>query len=529
MIRQVQTSHSRPHTSPLPLRSVPLMPNARRRPDVPANRPWLLPLLLLALCLLSVLVSPRAAAADPPFVIAPYVQHLDPHAVNIRFETAHRSKASVEVSPDAPGMPVRAHAPRRAQFHDLRVDGLAPGTTYRYAVHVEQTATTPVRFTTPTADPSQPFSFVVYGDCRSNPEAHASVVRSIGAQRFDFLIQTGDLVQRGDSAPQWRQFFGIEAPLLAGKPMYVSAGNHDLDGLLPHKRDAFLRYFGAPPRETSRSYFTFRWGNTRVFVLDYTLGWLGAQGAWLHAALLNARNEAGLVHRFVAVHHGPYSSGPHGGNEAFAAAGLLDQLRAAGVALVLSGHDHLYERGEHQGLKYVVSGGAGAPLYRERRRAPGSAFVASVHHFVHVRVDGDHVAIGTREADGTLLESCGFRSGESWQCEARSAAAPRTPLAPATPAPAPASERAQTCRCSFPGQRLHPREVRWLAVVVALAVVARSSSGLPTVPRASAIWGLVRRGLRRAARRTRLSVLSTHRRPKRSLAKCASSRRAWYS
>ena len=41
------------------------------------------------------------------------------------------------------------------------------------------------------------------------------------------------------------------------------------------------------------------------------------------------------------------------------------------VSFVFSGHDHLYQRGEVDGLKYVVSGGGGAPLYSVRCGAKG--------------------------------------------------------------------------------------------------------------------------------------------------------------
>jgi hypothetical protein len=52
---------------------------------------------------------------------------------------------------------------------------------------------------------------------------------------------------------------------------------------------------------------------------------------------------------------------------------------------------------------------------------------------------------------------------------------------------------------------------------------------LVAIPRTPAICAFVRLALGRGARGTRFLVLSTHRRPKRSLAKCAGSRRAWYS
>ena len=48
-------------------------------------------------------------------------------------------------------------------------------------------------------------------------------------------------------------------------------------------------------------------------------------------------------------------------------------MRESKVELVLAGHDHIYERGEGGGLKYVITGGAGAPLYRASRPSAGDA------------------------------------------------------------------------------------------------------------------------------------------------------------
>src|SRR5262249_47412288 len=133
----------------------------------------------------------------------------------------------------------------------------------------------------------------------------------------------------------------------------------------------FLRYF-APPNDKGpqQLYGTFRWANTRFFLLNAMDEWMGAERVWLEAEPAAARGGGGLMHRIAVMHHGPWSSGPHGGNPSLVDGHVVRILRDGRVDLVLAGHDHVYERGEGEGLKYLISGGAGAPLYPHKRTAP---------------------------------------------------------------------------------------------------------------------------------------------------------------
>src|SRR6185503_2244129 len=77
---------------------------------------------------------------------------------------------------------------------------------------------------------------------------------------------------------------------------------------------------------------------------------------------------------------------------------------------VFSGHDHVYERAEHDGIHYFVSGGAGAPLY-PRRPAPNPVDVAAVVsfertlHYLRVNVTSDRVEVTAVRPDGTVIET----------------------------------------------------------------------------------------------------------------------------
>ena len=61
----------------------------------------------------------------------------------------------------------------------------------------------------------------------------------------------------------------------------------------------------------------------------------------------------------------------------------MDLSAAHGVAYVMSGHVHLYARGEQRGTVYLSSGGGGARLQQDAEM-PGFTIVKE-HHVVVVR------------------------------------------------------------------------------------------------------------------------------------------------
>jgi hypothetical protein len=208
-------------------------------------------------------------------------------------------------------------------------------------------------------------------------------------------------------------------------------GNHELVRGAPAGGVAFLRYFGAEEpdgRPRDRLYGTFRWSNTRFFLLNAMDQWTGEERDWLRAELDRALAEPGILHRFAVMHWGPWSSGRHKGNPALASGEIVELMAARKVDLILAGHDHIYERGEGRGIKYLISGGAGAPLYAKAVDAPETRTFESVHHFVEVAVDGDRVSVVARRAAGGTIEACGYEGAGSWDCDAgrpaKSSAAP---------------------------------------------------------------------------------------------------------
>ena len=262
------------------------------------------------------------------------------------------------------------------------------------------------------------------------------MVRAIAAAHPDFLINTGDMVAEGGAADEWASYFQIQAPLLRTTPMLVAIGNRRLN--TDEGGSNFLRYFGYPsPSGPPKPYGSARVGLARFFFLNSSHDWsAGDERQWLEQALTQAEHEQGVVWRVAVIHHGPWSSGPHGGNERLIAAKIPELLAAHHVDLLISGHDHIYERGDAATLKYVISGGGGAPLYPiAPTLSPTTRKAESAYHYVEFTLTPSDLKLVAHRVDGSVLDRCGFLVGHSWNCEgaAKVAMPSLSPVAQAPP------------------------------------------------------------------------------------------------
>jgi acid phosphatase type 7 len=454
-------------------------------------------------CAASVVAATRPASAESsPSVRAlkgPYLTGLSESGVEVRFELDRPAPATVRLVRDvtgeagaqeAAGQGASSRADERprvfddhdaVRMHVIRAVGLGAATPYSYAVRVGEKTIGKGRFrTAPAEDSAAPLTFLVYGDDRTDPTAHAAVVRRLTDSASDFLVNTGDLVEDGGRAEDWQSFFDVEASLLRDRALFVAIGNHELND--DQAGANFARYFGPPhPDGASHPYASVRLSNVRFFFLDAMHDWgHGEQRAWFERELARSDEERGLVWRIVVMHQGPWSSGPHGGSTALAGARVPELLAAHRVDLVLSGHDHIYERGEANGMKYVVSGGGGAPLYRVDRKIAAARKDESTYHVVEFTTSVGAIRLAARRVDGSLIDQCGFAKGGGWDCDPLLAAPapPGGPPPPLPPSPRPATPGGGgACGCAVLGDGSRAR-----------------SQGLPL---AAALWTCVARARKR--------------------------------
>lgn len=143
-------------------------------------------------------------------------------------------------------------------------------------------------------------------------------------------------------------------------------GNHDAD---PDGMRRYFDYFGDAAGPKPGAYYSFDVGAWHVVALNSNIAMEpdSEQGRWAAADL--AANRARCT--MAVMHHPRFSSGPH--EKGSGPASIWPLLESSGVDLVLSAHDHLYERlapmrtngvrDDARGVRQFVVGTGGNLLY----------------------------------------------------------------------------------------------------------------------------------------------------------------------
>jgi hypothetical protein len=372
--------------------------------------------MLIALAMGAQWLAPSVAVGAPRVIKGPYLMDVRPDSIAVLFELESAAPAVVVARA---GSATELRFPSdAARSHEVVLRGLAPSTRYTYEVLVDGSTGGRGSFVTAPLDGSTDSTrFLVYGDARSGPETHARLARSMREEAADFVLHTGDMVADGRDAEDWQELFDTTRALYAEVPVFPTLGNHDArpsgEGL-----PAYRHFMRAPEGAGEDAFYAFDYGPVRVLVLDsnQSLERGTPERAWLEREASRAHEASAPAHLFASVHHGPFSSGPHGPNDAIAGTAVEQLLRDAGVELIFEGHDHTYERGDSDGLKYVLTGGAGAPLYGTNHELPYQLAFEPSHHYVRVVVEGSRVAITAIRQDGSVLDACAFTKGGPWRC-----------------------------------------------------------------------------------------------------------------
>lgn len=255
---------------------------------------------------------------------------------------------------------------------------------YRYVTHLKGSPTSTVAWEAFPRDDPPPLHLVAVGDIGDSGarlDATAAAVDDLdGRQSVDALLLLGDNVYpAGDPSKLDSIVFRPFAALLEHAELLAVLGNHDvMDG----HAEGQVAALGMPGR-----WWASQIGDALIVGLDSTLVDDRDQVAWLQRTLA----ETSARWKIVMVHHPPYSAGYQGSNEAVREA-FSPLFEKYGVQLVLSGHDHDYQRSKViRGVTYVVSGaGAGT-----RRTSDADFTVASFswHHFVEIAVWPDRLVL----------------------------------------------------------------------------------------------------------------------------------------
>jgi hypothetical protein len=310
--------------------------------------------------------------------------------------------------------------------HEATLQGLSASTRYTYDVFVGNVDATPSRtdaFTTAPLTGTGTVRFIAFGDSGVGSTAQRQLASRMTADTFNLALHAGDIAygnSGGSGGGSYRQFddwvFGIYGPWMRSRPLFPSIGNHENEvaAARPYRDVFVLPRHGATAAfpDHAERFYSFDYGPVHFVSLDtetafQTLARRQAQLAWLDADLAATAQPW----KVVFCHRPPYSASPHHGSDLAIRAAFAPIFEARGVQLVISAHEHDYERtrplrdhtADGQAVTYVVTGGGGAPLHPSGI-GPWTAFSASRHHYMRGLVVNCNMSLSAVGLDGVVFD-----------------------------------------------------------------------------------------------------------------------------
>jgi Calcineurin-like phosphoesterase len=196
------------------------------------------------------------------------------------------------------------------------------------------------------------FKFAVLGDfgtgAKPQYELAAQMASLHGRFKYQTVVLVGDNLYGSERPQDFQKKFEIPyKPLLdAGVKFYASLGNHDA------REQRYYKLFNMD----GKLYYSFSpKADIRFFALESTYP-EPEQIRWAEKELASSTDKW----KIVFFHHPLYSSGERHGSDTRLRDVLEPLFLKYGVSLVLTGHDHFYERVKPQkGITYFVVGSGG--------------------------------------------------------------------------------------------------------------------------------------------------------------------------
>jgi 3',5'-cyclic AMP phosphodiesterase CpdA len=217
------------------------------------------------------------------------------------------------------------------------------------------------------------FVFVVLGDSRDNDRIYKKSLAMAATFNPLFILHTGDVANDG-TQEELDHFREIVQTTIPDIPLFVVIGNHEI---VKDSKNIFKQIIGPLDYVLDSAKL-----NLRVIVLDNADYILKPQQLNYLRQELNTKRSL----NFVVMHIPPKTERWRWHAFTEGAAEFMQILSDKKVTLAFCGHIHQFDEDEIKGVKYIITGGAGAPL--NRWFFPGDP----VYHIIVVKVKNGTVS-----------------------------------------------------------------------------------------------------------------------------------------
>ena len=266
------------------------------------------------------------------------------------------------------------------------------------ATPAPQASASPLALTLPNRNDS--LKFAVLGDFGTGSTEQYDLAKQMKRVHdvfpYELVTLIGDNLYGSERPQDFKtKFEDPYGPLLeAGVKVYASLGNHDA------REQRYYKQFNMD----GKLYYSFKAKqNVRFFALESTY-MDPPQVAWLEKELKDSREPW----KIVFFHHPPYSSGDRHGSDQRLREVLEPLFVTYNVSVVLTGHDHFYERIKPQkGIVYFVCGSGGQ--LRKGKIDKSSGLTAAGNDtdqaFLAAEINGDQMWFDAVSRAGKVFDS----------------------------------------------------------------------------------------------------------------------------
>ncbi|HET9450112.1 MAG TPA: metallophosphoesterase, partial [Aggregicoccus sp.] len=379
----------------------------------------LLKALTQGLLALTLVLGGMGSAQAATLTRAPYLQNVKPDAATIAFRLGSSCAATVRYG-EGSSTDQSAASTASGSVHAVTLRGLKPATPYTYVVDACGSSSSARRFVTAPVQGTQKVHFAAVGDFGTGGTKQKEVAQAMLAARPELFVALGDnAYSSGTEDEIQNNLFAPMAALLAEVPLFPSAGNHEY---VTNQAQPYLDNFYLPTNNAlgTERFYSFDWGHVHFVALDSNcaIGLASSERCTLAAQKKFVEEDLAASQapwKVVYFHHPPFSSGAHG-NQLTMRREFGPLFEKYGVDLVLTGHDHNYERSHpmkgdsvspQDGVPYLVVGSGGASLREWGTSQPSwsAARNNTAYGYLDVTVEGGRLSARFLTPGGTVVDA----------------------------------------------------------------------------------------------------------------------------
>lgn len=258
-----------------------------------------------------------------------------------------------DLPPDLPGV---------HYLHTAELSELAPGTTLSWRVYDDERSYDG-SLTIPDPDDTARIAWIADTMWPNT----GPVVGALTGHAPHLVLHGGDIEYESNPGDTWSGFFNALEPLTSIAPIHLAVGNHEFEFDGREITEMYERLFEGQGDSGEPRYHAFTFHGVRILLLDSeTVGFSDPEDPqiqWAHRELQAAEDDPEIRWSILGFHRPTFSLSKHYPSSTAPRETIHSLAKQYSVPLVMAGHAHAFEHFVHDGVHYVVDGGAGALLY----------------------------------------------------------------------------------------------------------------------------------------------------------------------